>query len=66
MGRRSLRRLRGRQNNSEHLTQQEQQWRFRFYCWWQVVFLVPATAQAVEIVVALAEGRTPQLIRVGP
>ncbi len=37
-------------------------WSFFFYCWRSLLLLVPATVQAVEIVVALIEGRHPHLV----
>jgi hypothetical protein len=37
-------------------------WKFRFYCWCWFVFLVPATAQALEVVLALVGHRPPRLL----
>ena len=66
MGSSSSRRLRGRRvDNSPHgrefqkIALARAKWRLRFYCWGCCVVLVPATAQAVEAVVALIEGRQP-------
>jgi hypothetical protein len=37
-------------------------WELIFFCWRWFVVLIPATAQAIEIVLALAEGRTPTFV----
>jgi hypothetical protein len=37
-------------------------WKLRFYCWCWLVFLIPATAQGVDIVLALVEHRPPRIV----
>lgn len=37
------------------------QWKLRFYCWRWIILLMVATAQAVELAIAILEHRTPQL-----
>jgi hypothetical protein len=37
-------------------------WELIFFCWRWLVILIPATAQAVAVVVAIIDGRPPPLL----
>lgn len=61
MGRLSSRRSR-REEQLEEIELLKARWKLRFYRWGGVVLLVSATAQAVEIVLALLEHRVPHVV----
>ncbi|HEY4811907.1 MAG TPA: hypothetical protein VIH71_12700 [Solirubrobacteraceae bacterium] len=37
------------------------QWKLWFYCWRWIILLMVATAQAIELAIAILEHRTPQI-----
>jgi hypothetical protein len=57
----SLRRLRRRRDHQD-IDALHARWRLLFYCWRWLLYLIPATVQAVEVIVALIEGRPPHLL----
>jgi hypothetical protein len=59
MGSSSSRRLR---RELSEIEVRRAHWKLRFYCWRWIVLLTLATAQALELAVALFEHRTPQII----
>lgn len=61
MGLSSSRRLR-RREQLEEIEVRKAQWKLRFYCWGGSVLLVAASAQTVEVVVALLEHRVPHVV----
>jgi len=60
VGSTSSRRLRREQ--LEEIEVRQARWKLRFYCWGGMVCLLVASAQAVEIVVALLEHRVPHIL----
>lgn len=62
MGSHSSRRLERGRDPKTDLKTRRAAWEFFFYRWRWLVILIPATAQAVEVVVALIEGRSPNLV----
>lgn len=60
MGSSSSRRLRREQLGKIEVC--KARWKLRFYCWCWLVFLIPATAQGVDIVLALVEHQPPRIV----
>lgn len=56
----SSRRL--RRESLEKIEVCKAKWKLRFYCWRWSVFLVIATAQAVDVLLAVVEHRTPHIV----
>jgi hypothetical protein len=58
----SSRRLLRRSDEDRYIDVRRAEWKLRFYIWRWFVILVPATAQALEVVLAIIEGRQPNVI----
>jgi len=59
MGSSSSRRLR---RELSEIEVRQAHWKLRFYCWRWTILLTIATAQALEVAVALFEHRAPQIL----